>query len=177
MDKFETLLNPERNIPEWITRLTHIDDAMVKRAPTFRDVAKPLHQFLTRGVFTAHNARFDFGFVQTEFHRLGQDFETPQVCTLKLARLLYPGLPSRSLGNLCEALLIDVWDRHRARGDAEATVYVLKEILRNLKENYGVHTWDELERILLTKSPFQLGQKALVQRNSHHPGKHGVAAR
>ena len=145
VDKYQTLINPQRPIPEWITRLTGITDDMVKDAPSFSEIAKPLMDILNRGVFTAHNVKFDFGFVQQEFFRLGQIFEQPQCCTLKLSRQLYPELPSRSLGVLCEHLLIDIWDRHRAYGDAEATVYVLKDLLRKVRNEHGIKTWDELE--------------------------------
>lgn len=148
VETFQSLVNPGRPVPPWITQLTGIDDRMVADAPTFDQVADPLHAILSRGVFTAHNANFDFGFVREEFARLFIPFERPQVCTLKLARLLYADLPSRSLGTLCENLFIDIWDRHRAYGDAEATVYVLKEILRKAEREHGVSTWDDLEGLL-----------------------------
>lgn len=145
MDKFETLVNPGRPIPPWITHLTGITDRMVDDAPTFFDIADSLKGFLDRGVFTAHNAAFDYGFIREEYKRLGIDFCRPQCCTLKLSRHLYDDLRSRSLGVLCESLLIDIWDRHRAHGDAEATVYVLKEILRKVRDEYDVSTWEDLE--------------------------------
>jgi len=97
---------------------------MVRRAPTFEEVAEAAHAILSRGVFAAHKAMFDYGFVQREFERHGTFFARPQVCTLRLARQLLPELPSRSLGYLCDHLLIDIADRHRAHGDAEATAYV-----------------------------------------------------
>lgn len=148
VDRFKTLINPERPIPPWITQLTGIDNDMVKRAPTFKDIAADLHAILQKGHFTAHNAGFDFGFLQQEFARTGFFFSQPQVCTLRLARILLPELPSRSLGMLCEHLLIDIWDRHRAYGDAEATVYVLKHLLKQAAADYGVKTWGALKGLL-----------------------------
>jgi len=145
VDRFQSLINPERPIPQWITQLTGISDEMVKDAPVFSDIADSLLAFLERGVFTAHNAKFDFGFVKEEFARLGQFFDQPQCCTLKLARQLYPELSSRSLGALCEHLMIDIWDRHRAGGDAEATVYVLKDLLRKVQKDHGIETWTDLD--------------------------------
>jgi DNA polymerase-3 subunit epsilon len=144
-EKFQSLINPGRPIPPWITALTGIDDDMVKKAPTFAEIAGEVDAFLGRGVFTAHNAMFDYGFVQRELERHGRLLAGPQVCTLKLARQLLPELPSRSLGYLCEHLLIDIWDRHRAHGDAEATAYVLKNFLRDLDRAHNIRTWGELE--------------------------------
>ncbi len=144
-DKYQTLINPGRPIPPWITGLTGIDDSMVERAPLFADIASDVFRFLSRGVFTAHNAMFDFGFVRSELERHEFFLTQPQICTLRLARQLFPELPSRSLGFLCEHLLIDIWDRHRAHGDAEATTYVLKNFLRDLDRHHNVKTWGELE--------------------------------
>jgi DNA polymerase-3 subunit epsilon len=144
-EKYQTLINPCRPIPSWITALTGIDDDMVKNAPTFSEIAEDALTFLSRGVFTAHNAPFDYGFVQREFERHGVFFSGPHLCTLRLARQLLPELPSRSLGYLCEHLLIDIWDRHRAHGDAEATAYVLKNFLRDLERQHNVRTWGDLE--------------------------------
>jgi DNA polymerase-3 subunit epsilon len=149
VEKYETLINPEAPIPLWISNLTGINDSMVARAPVFRDIAEPLMKFLQRGEFVAHNAPFDYAFIKSEFERVGVAFDRPKTCTVKLARLLYPELPSRSLGNLCEHLLIDIWDRHRASGDAEATVYVLKDLLRKAEREHGVTTWEELQALQL----------------------------
>jgi DNA polymerase-3 subunit epsilon len=148
VDKFQSLINPERPIPQWITGLTGIDDTMVERAPRFVDVADALEEFLGRGIFTAHNAPFDYSFIREEFMRAGRVFERPRLCTVRLARRLLPELPSRSLGMLCEHLLIDIWDRHRAAGDAEATVYVLKDLLRKASREHGVTSWKDLEKFL-----------------------------
>ena len=148
LDKFHSLLHPGGPIPPWITALTGIDDAMVKDAPRFADIAGALRAFLDRGVFVAHNAPFDYSFLQAEFARLGQTWQSPKLCTVRLARHLFPELPSRSLGFLCEHLLIEIFGRHRAAGDAEATVYVLKHCLQLLRRDADVRTWEDLERAL-----------------------------
>lgn len=150
LEKFQSLINPGVPIPSWITGLTGIDDSMVKHAPRFGEISEPLFQILSKGIFSAHNAGFDFPFVQQEFLRAGQIFCSPTVCTVRLARHLYPELPSRSLGALCDHLLIDITDRHRAAGDAEATVYVLKNLLKKAEREFGVLTWKDLE--LFTES-------------------------
>ena len=148
---FQTLINPGRPIPFWITGLTGIDDTMVRNAPSFCDIAAPLKTFLSKGIFVAHNALFDFRFIKEEFSRAGAEFERPRLCTVKLARRLYPELPSRSLDALCDHFLIDIADRHRAFGDAEATVYVLKELLRKAKRDLGVITWEALDGLQTAK--------------------------
>jgi len=145
LERFSSLVNPERHIPEWITGLTGISNEMVKGAPTFAEIAGPLKALLSKGIFTAHNAGFDFKFIREEFVRLGETPLWPQLCTVKLARRLFPKLPSRSLGALCDHLLIDVVDRHRAAGDAEATVYVLKQLLQLCERRHGVKRWADLE--------------------------------
>ena len=122
LDRFETLLNPGVPIPDWITTLTGIDDGMVRNAPTFGEIAPTLRAFLGRGVFVAHNAPFDYAFIRNEFLRLGESWDAPRLCTVRVARHLFPELPSRSLGNLCDHLMIEIDGRHRAAGDAEATV-------------------------------------------------------
>lgn len=152
LGKFQTLLNPGGSIPPWITGLTGIDDGMVKHAPKFREVAAELRRFLEKGVFVAHNVPFDYRFVQCEYERLEEKWERPTLCTLRLARKLYPELPSRSLGNLCEHLLIDITDRHRAAGDAEATHYVLKHMLKKLAQDNEVATEASLRKFLKSRA-------------------------
>lgn len=151
VDKFQSLINPGRPIPPWITVLTGIDDSMVSRAPTFSEISEKLKNILSGAVFTAHNAPFDYGFIRMEFARLGEDFVRPQCCTLKIARRLLPELPSRTLSMVCEHFLIDIWDRHRAHGDAEATTYVLKNLLKQLEKDHQVKTWADLEKYLTQK--------------------------
>ncbi len=148
LDKFHTLLHPGERIPFWITALTGIDDRMVADAPRFHEIAPKLKEFLSRGVFVAHNAAFDYSFIQAEFARLGETWEASRLCTVKMARHLFPELPSRSLGNLCDHLMIEIFGRHRADGDAEATVYVLKHCLKLFKSNLGVETWEDLAACL-----------------------------
>ncbi len=144
-ERFHTLVNPGHPIPSWITMLTGINDEMVRHAPRFEDIAPMVKGILGRGVFTAHNAPFDHGFLRHEFLRTGEEFAGPTVCTVKLARRLLPELPSRSLGPLCQYLLIEIENRHRALGDAEATVYVLKNLLQKLQREHGIDTWADFQ--------------------------------
>lgn len=162
LDKFQTLLHPGGRIPGWITAITGIDDSMVEEAPRFAEIAPKLREFLSRGVFVAHNAPFDYAFIQAEFARLGEEWTAPRLCTVKVARHLFPELPSRSLGNLCEHLLIEIFGRHRAAGDAEATVYVLKHCLKMMKAKFGVATWADLTSCLAS-GPLRLPEGLTFQ--------------
>ena len=122
VDEFVTLLNPERRIPPHITRLTGITNEMVAHAPKFYEVARRIVQLTEDCTFVAHNVSFDYNFVRQEFKNLGYDYVRKRLCTVKLSRSLIPGQPTYSLGKLCAALQIPLEDRHRAAGDAKATV-------------------------------------------------------
>jgi DNA polymerase III subunit epsilon len=129
IETFETLVNPERSIPTYITQITGISDAMVKDAPKFYEIAKKIVQLTEGAVFVAHNVRFDYGFVQEEFRRLGYTFSRQQLCTVKLSRVAFPGLRSYALGNLITHFGIKVKDRHRALADTLATTEIFEKIL------------------------------------------------
>ena len=128
LDTFSTLLNPQRHIPPFISRLTGISNSMVSDAPTFADIANQLSAFLQGAVFVAHNAKFDYGFIRAEFARCEIPFDMPQLCTVVNMRRYYPGLQSYSLGKLCAGFGIKLTNHHRALADATATVELLKLI-------------------------------------------------
>jgi len=129
IDSFVSLINPEVAIPEMITRITGIDNDMVREAPLFYEVARKIVEITEGCIFVAHNARFDYGFIQKEFRNLGYTFSRKMLCTLKLSRKRLPGLSSYSLKNLCRELEIINESSHRAWGDAQATVKLLKHLL------------------------------------------------
>lgn len=130
IDEFVSLINPECKISYRITQLTGIDNRMVERAPRFCEVAKRIIEITENAVFVAHNVSFDYGFVRGEFRSLGYNYERNKLCTVKLSRKLIPGFSSYSLGNICNALNIDNSARHRAAGDALATVGLLERLLQ-----------------------------------------------
>lgn len=133
IDEFTSLVNPEVIIPVFITTLTGIDNAMVANAPTFSEVAKNVLAITEDSIFVAHNVNFDYNVIRNEFKALDIDFNRKKLCTIRLSRKLIPGHKSYSLGKLCAALHINIVGRHRARGDAEATV-VLFEMLLNKED-------------------------------------------
>ena len=129
VEEFTSLVNPEDHIPRHITALTGIDNEMVANAPPFRDIAQQVLTITEESIFVAHNVNFDYNVINGEFKRIGIGFSRKKLCTIRLSRKLIPGHKSYSLGKLCNHLGIDIVGRHRARGDAEATVILFKKLL------------------------------------------------
>ncbi len=131
---FSSLIDPERPVPPSITAVTGITDAMVAGAPRFFEVARQIVEMTEGRILVAHNARFDYGFLREEFARLGYRYRRELFDTVRESRRLLPGLPSYSLGALCEALGIEHRERHRAEGDARATAGLLHLLLKKREE-------------------------------------------
>ena len=134
VDFFHSLINPECWIPPFITNLTGIDNAMVVDSPTFSDVQDAVRRLTVDAWFVAHNAKFDYGFIKREFGAIDEYFQRDLLCTVQLSRKIFPGLKSYSLGNLCSSLQISIENRHRAHGDAAATVKLFELLLNNDKQ-------------------------------------------
>ena len=130
---WNTLVNPERPIPEFIQQLTGIRNEMVADAPTFAQVADELAQRLQGRLFIAHNARFDYGFVKNEYQRLGQRFQADVLCTVRLSRKLYPQYPRHNLDSLITRHALETGDRHRAMADAD----LIWQFWRLLQREHG----------------------------------------
>ncbi|WP_170132145.1 exonuclease domain-containing protein [Arenicella xantha] len=128
ISEWSTLVNPQRRIPAYITRLTHIDDAMVANAPVFAEIADQLRDQLRDCIFVAHNVGFDYGFIKAAYEAIGQSFRKPKYCTVRNSRKAFPGLKSYSLGALTTHFDIDLVGAHRALNDARATAHLLRLI-------------------------------------------------
>ncbi|MCW3091862.1 MAG: polymerase subunit epsilon [Ferruginibacter sp.] len=128
---FESLINPQQNIPRYITALTGIDNAMVATAPAFEEIASIIFDLLNENVFIAHNVNFDYSFIKHHLKAAGFELTAKKLCTVRLGRKVFPGLPSYSLGNLCRSLELPIENRHRAGGDAKATVKLFEHYLAN----------------------------------------------
>ena len=137
IDKFSSLINPEKEIPRQITALTGIDNIMVSDAPKFYEVAKQVEEMTRDAIFVAHNVNFDYNVLRNEFKELGFDYSRRKLCTVRLSRKLIPGLFSYSLGRLCDSINIPISNRHRAAGDSAATVILFQRLLA-LDEDEGV---------------------------------------
>jgi DNA polymerase-3 subunit epsilon len=129
VDQFISLVNPEIPIQPFVVKLTGINDAMLRSAPKFFEVAKRIIEMTNDCVLVAHNAEFDYRILRTEFRRLGYDFKQKTLCTVELSKKLLPEQTSHSLGKLVRALGIPMADRHRASGDALATVKLFQLLL------------------------------------------------
>jgi DNA polymerase-3 subunit epsilon len=128
VNEFVSLVNPERKIPYHITQLTGISNSMVADAPKFYEIAKQLIEITDGQIFVAHNVNFDYNFIKQEFKQLGYDYRREKICTVNLSRKIIPGHRSYSLGKLCADIGIQIEARHRAAGDALATVKLFEHL-------------------------------------------------
>ncbi|HSC52178.1 MAG TPA: exonuclease domain-containing protein [Phnomibacter sp.] len=127
--KFTSLVNPQQKIPRYITALTGITDYMLADAPVFADIAPQVYNLLKGRVFVAHNVNFDYSFVLQQLAEAGFNWQAKKLCTVRYARKVVPGRASYSLGNICRDMGIDIENRHRAEGDAAATVQLLEHLM------------------------------------------------
>ncbi len=130
VDRFETLINPLTPIPHYVQVLTGIHPGMLEDAPVFAEVADRVYRMLRDAVFVAHHVNFDYSFVKHQLEVCGFELDTKKLCTVRLSRKVFPGLSGYSLGKLCRDLDIPIVNRHRAGGDADATVILFEKILQ-----------------------------------------------
>ena len=142
-DVYQTLIKPSVPIPYFIQSLTGIHPLMLEDAPGFGEVAGQIHEMLQGRIFVAHNVNFDYSFVKHHLAASGLELNAQKLCTVRLARKVFPSLPSYSLGNLCRHFNIIIENRHRAGGDATATARLFDHILQN---NGLVHIRESLKR-------------------------------
>lgn len=129
VDQFISLVNPEKPIQPFVVNLTGINNKMLQNAPKFYEVAKRIIEITTDCIIVAHNASFDYRILRTEFSRLGFEYERKSLCTVELSKKLILDQESYSLGKLVRSLGIPIADRHRANGDALATIQLFKLLL------------------------------------------------
>ncbi len=145
IDEFQSLIHPGRSIPSFISSLTGITNEMVAQAPSFADIADKFHAFLEGCLFVAHNVKFDYGFIQREFARVGIEFVVPHLCTCSGMRRIYPGLPSYGLKNLAAHFQISLDQHHRALADARAAAALL--LIMNAKRSKNPSVSDTAETL------------------------------
>jgi len=148
VEVYETLVNPQRSIPPFVTRLTNITWDMVRHAPTFDRIAPDVMRVLEGNVFVAHNATFDWRFVTTEVSRsTGRQLRGRRLCTVSIARKVLPQLSRRSLDYIARYYGVEIRNRHRAGGDALATAKCLLRMMSDLADR-GCDTWGDLQTLL-----------------------------
>lgn len=140
IDRYETLINPDKKIPPFIVSLTGINDGMLRHAPSFEDVADEIYDFLKDAVFVAHNVNFDFGFIKAEFDALGIQWKPKKLCTVRLAKKSFPGHRKYGLSSMCEFFNIPNHAAHRAMGDAQATAILFDHCI----EEHGFDLINEM---------------------------------
>ncbi len=123
--EWQSLINPGRRIPYFITELTGISDEMVADAPKFEDIAADFKNFMQGAIFAAHNVNFDYGFIAEEYKRLELDFRYPKICTCTGMRRHYPGHGSYGLAAICREYGVSLKSHHRALCDAQAAAELL----------------------------------------------------
>lgn len=177
IDTYSSLINPGSQIPYQITLLTGITNEDVLNAPYFEDIIDEIDFFISGSILVAHNLPFDLSFLKSEYLRAGKEIrEIPKVCTLKLARKIYPALPSKSLGNVVKFLKIKHRHVHRALGDASVTAKILDKMLRQLQEEYHIDEVGQLINFLSMpqQKSYRILKKKLSNDFSSLPAKPGV---
>ncbi len=130
VDTFSTLVNPGKAPDRFVRQMTGISPKMLRRAPAFHEIAKRIVEMTENTILTAHNVDFDYTMLRNEFARLGYDFNRPLLDTVQLSRTLLKDVKNHGLDSLIKTLKIPATDRHRAFGDAKATVEILKILLQ-----------------------------------------------
>lgn len=148
VNQFHTLLNPYYSIPRFIQSLTGITNEMVEGERDFRSIADELYLLLHDKVFVAHNVNFDYSFVKHHLLQCGYDLNCKKLCTIRLGRQIIPGLRGYGLGKICKHVGIEIEERHRARGDAEATAKLFHYLLE-------IDTNDQVQTMLKSSSKEQ----------------------
>jgi DNA polymerase-3 subunit epsilon len=131
IEQFSTLIRAETEIPNFISHLTGITNAMIADAPDWEEVMEQIDEFTRDRILIAHNAHFDYSFLKNAFLQSGKSFQRKTLCTLRLSRQIFPGLPSYSLNKICKHLNLEVNPSHRALSDAMAAL----ELFKHLREN------------------------------------------
>lgn len=177
IDTYSSLINPGSQIPYQITLLTGITNEDVLNAPYFEDIIDEIDFFISGSILVAHNLPFDLSFLKSEYLRAGKEIgEIPKVCTLKLARKIYPALPSKSLGNVVKFLKIKHRHVHRALGDASATAKILDKMLTQLQEEHHIDEVGQLINFMNMpkQKSYRILKKKLSNDFSSLPAKPGV---
>ncbi|WP_408096079.1 PolC-type DNA polymerase III [Peredibacter sp. HCB2-198] len=157
VDVYDTLINPLRPIPEFISNLTMISNRDLEAAPKFYEVADAIRMRLEGAVFVSHNTEFDLGLLRKKYQEMGQELRVKNFCTLKVAQHEIPGLRNYNLDALCSFFGIKIEDRHRAVGDAKATLGLFKELLQLRLKTYTKILFLPHHEKMLKKIPTKAG--------------------
>ena len=178
VDTYSSFINPGRQVPFYITDITGIKTEDVAGAPYFEDIINEIEDFFGDSILVAHNLQFDKSFLKSELYQIGrEEFKNSQICTLKIARKLYPELKSKSLKSLVSHFRILHKGVHRALGDAKATAEILIKMMKPLKEEHDIENVSDLinfQGVPSSKSSFRVIKKKLVGDFVSLPDSPGV---
>jgi len=153
VEKYQSLINPECEISEFITSLTGIDNELVKNERTINEVIPEFISFLGEDIMVGHNVGFDFGFINHNSQKhLNLSLINPRLCTIKLSRRLLPDLASRKLASLCNYFEITNDNAHRAMGDCIATNRVFSK-MNAILHNNGIIEKEDILKYQVSKLP------------------------
>jgi len=161
--EYSTLVNPETRLDPFIENYTRITPAELEKAPLFYEVADELLNYLAESIFVAHNVLFDYGFIRNEFARTGMRYSSNHLCTVKLARLLYPGHRKYNLDSIIDRHKIKIGRRHRAYDDAR----VIWEFYRKSIQTIDSEKFNKALNIVLkkpTKHMYEISQRLSVPK-------------
>ena len=153
-DQFISLVKPDRKIQPFVSKLTGIRENMLTSSPKFYEIAKQIIEITANCTVVAHNAEFDYRMLKLEFKRLGYNFKRKFLCTIKLSKKLIPNLKSYKLDKLVKELGIPISNRHRAFGDALATLKLFELLLQKDKKKLIVNELIDESNKKIIKSKF-----------------------
>ena len=135
ISKYHKLINPQKKIQPFVEKLTGLNNKMLENKPVFSEIAEEINSFSKGCVFVAHNVKFDYRVLKKEFSRIGMKFQRNLLCTIELSKVIFPDMKSYSLGKLVSNLGIEINNRHRADGDAEATLNLFIMLMKNIERD------------------------------------------
>jgi len=150
---YKTLINPQTYIDPFVQNLTGIRQESLDDAPTFEQIKDEVLEILKDSIFVAHNVRFDYGFLRNEYRRFDHSFSLKHFCTVKLARLLYPGFAKYNLDSIIDRFKLSCENRHRAFDDAK----VLWEFYQKAMQEIPLEAFTKAVNIALRRPSIPLG--------------------
>ena len=163
VDVFNTFVNPGRHIPEKITQLTSITDAMVKDAPDEAEALKLWEQFCPPdAVLVAHNADFDCSFMSAAYARQQKPFRNTYIDTVTISRSLYKELKNHKLDTVAEHLKVGEFHHHRACDDAETLAKIFLRMMQDMRDRNHIDCIEKINTSLVGADPRQLKSHHLI---------------
>lgn len=137
--RMDTLIDPQADIPYFITNITGIADEHVSSSPVFEDIVDELDVITKDAIFVAHNVNFDYGFIQHEYRQINRHFSMPRLCTVELSRAFFPFERGHSLSKIIERHGYTIANRHRAMDDARVLYQLYTDMLHQDPQKLFMH--------------------------------------